>query len=1005
MLNSLNDLIHKLIEEIEIPEDSTTSLTTDEMENEAEEAAGQEAEEGAALDPEMATDIELAKAKTETKVPWISLYLKIEKLGWNSDALLKGDNVETNPQISKDIATAIMNFRTLHHKVLKETLLTFKPPINIDDLVSGEELQKQIQISLIRCKYYFWFIFGAYQTALKVQSHGNNSDKTVFGNFPKGRLYRIMINPSNRELGPLHYIVNTLPQDIKKILLGKNDLLKSFITRNIKTEESIIYKSLSFLEATNFSKLTADRELAAQAANKHTQKAEPQEITKSIMPSSAATYEADTTSTTEDPTNQLMIRYMRILVYYYTRATKETLINIDELIYKASSNPYKIEEILSARVSKALASTQRNLGVSNLSLAEIELNKDEQHSLENQNNKNAEEEERDRGEIPQTEEEKLIQQNIEDKRLQKKEKQEIDQIVYGSNNFLKDFFSTINYASCVGYLLEQWAKTPEDFDMTFFDKSEGKLITTNIINYLYKIPSVYLLTGQTSITELQVYVLSCVEHILSVDGQVMEISPQIIESVEQELTNIFYKYNVSNFLFNNINTSNREKEAARKAYNIETVSAYSLPRQIEIEKGTFKEKLISYINTLTANRYFNDVGISKEEAIEKINACKTPLEIENLAKKYIPANIVGLILSGSTNEESYKAAKAAPEAQKTIELINNAKTLTKSLNAFADTAQDLTKEFTINGNIIKEKDMPEYITSLDLVSFDNMIETLFQSSKGQKLKPAARTAMSKTIMAFRELLSKKDITEAVEFNKPKSPDLILQETVIYNFTIAFMPILTKIATILHKLGLFLLDLAKEPTIYLKLQYPENFKENLKYMLSYTAIEKIMEVFDTIKDQPIEESDPLNNPVFKNAYIQMKDWLLVNFKLPEDQKQLISAFKNIDLYENDRELTDWEPLKDFLRRKMPEILAKLQIKQGGHSGKGKILKAIEGLLRKRFVSTTPSTLRKSSEEEKVNRERNEELRKELATSVAARKLFAGFGKNRTPKPAEELKPQE
>ena len=101
----------------------------------------------------------------------------------------------------------------------------------------------------------------------------------------------------------------------------------------------------------------------------------------------------------------------------------------------------------------------------------------------------------------------------------------------------------------------------------------------------------------------------------------------------------------------------------------------------------------------------------------------------------------------------------------------------------------------------------------------------------------------------------------------------------------------------------------------------------------------------------------------------------------------------------------EPLKDFLRRKMPEILAKLQIKQGGHSGKGKILKAIEGLLRKRFVSTTPSTLRKSSEEEKVNRERNEELRKELATSVAARKLFAGFGKNRTPKPAEELKPQE
>ena len=158
MLNSLNNLIHKLIEEIEIPEDSTTSLTTDEMENEAEEAAGQEAEEGAALDPEMATDIELSKAKTETKVPWISLYLKIEKLGWNSDALLKGDNVETNPQISKDIATAIMNFRTLHHKVLKETLLTFKPPINIDDLVSGEELQKQIQISLIRCKYYFWFI-------------------------------------------------------------------------------------------------------------------------------------------------------------------------------------------------------------------------------------------------------------------------------------------------------------------------------------------------------------------------------------------------------------------------------------------------------------------------------------------------------------------------------------------------------------------------------------------------------------------------------------------------------------------------------------------------------------------------------------------------------------------------------------------------------------------------------------------------------------------------------
>jgi len=829
-----------------------------------------EEEETEEEDDDSITDEEAASTLI-TSSSFNKLYKMAKEANYSYEKLVMENEVENNSvQFATELAAIIEKFR----KENKQVVLANAKVHSLKDLLSGEDLIKNLAISLIRCKYYYWNGYIPYQRMGSTASKGKASSfSAIPGDFTrlKSGLYQKLFFPSNGDLRYFHQIYNSLPKNIQDILGSKPDLLTKFIDQqDIKLPEQFITKSICFLKEAN------------------------------RVPTSQ-NFENDSVSSVEDVKDSLETKYVNCILRLYVVATPANIPYIDERIYRRIFNPNDREKELNTRKQQA---TKRNIVPGfNMSIdAELEAEK----------------------EIPFKDEKESGNRErvFSDADVKQSEQSVKDNVIFSSNNFLHAYFSSMSYASCVSRLLMDWSAEPDNYKVKVFnvDRTNTKLVDVNLLKYLYDNSTDYLPTGNIRISNLQVDVLTCVSYLITLSGAEVPITEDITNHIEQIMYKIIRKYGLTDFLF--MNKPAIEKQMAKIALGLsdEVVPDFinTTGRIAVTADKLFKDKLVTYtklqINSLSKEKM--------EEILNNIQSSKTPIELLRNAEKYFDKKVISNLLVGSEDKQLYGG-----ELEKN--LTKAAKELVKSLNCIMRTDETGNRILTINNEKKDEKQLAADLKNFTLDELKAFLTTINndQYAKGQfsAIKPNQKTALQKNIEVLIALKTpSSEINEEVD-----NSGQILQDAVIHAFVVSLLPVLQQIGIVLYKLGLFLIDFAKNPATYINIGQakPDLIQGTLRSLAPPSVINKIMDKFNEIKDLPVEEFDPMLNPTFADNFKDMKSWLLSFFKGKTGlnfQKAIKSA-----------EEGNWTLLKQLLEANMTAIKTKL--------GNSRLSKAMQGLI--------------------------------------------------------------
>ena len=938
-------------------EEEQVKLAKEENDKNVEEAFGNEASS--------ITPVKSEKSSSKIIIPIIALYNSIKKAGIDAMTLLENGSENKAVEAAKTIAKEIISYRTkpaIQTKLQQAFEQGLRP--NPTTYLTEEQIIDNLKISLIRCKLYFWTALNIYREpevfvkpsskeqkeAEKEGSSNQASEDNIKTSYPSlnySKIFTELMNPSDRELDSIYYMFRELSptqyasdiSDIQKIILSKNDLLTKFISKKIKLNNTSPTIQNTIREAVQ--KPSFNYDMVKNAADKLKKKQEEfgKEKAKletqkgSVEVEKPSTYTGDSVSKTDELRNKLFDRYFNTLIAEYFYATSENIAKIDERIYEKLANPISLNLFFKGR---------RLSG----------------QKFETKGNTSG---------IPSEDGRNIILRNattsIED--IETSESPAIrtkEAYLLNNSNIFHEYFNAINYTSCVGEFLEKWAKQSDKFLVTLFDKQSNKLVETNLIDYLYKQISHYLPTSGTAITELQIDLISCARHLITLDGEPATVSETIFNEFFSELYSVVIsKYKLQEFTF--VGTNNTTKEAARQAFGleeigpIETSNVRSFSRWAE--KGTFKERLLIKIDSIDDASFEN----IKENIIEQLETITDAKKVLEIAVRLLGDVATENLLRGSSDEAIYRTVNKSEVSLVAKDL---SKKLEKIMVLDPVNTSDISTYILTQSFKLAKKEIFNFLLTSNIASIEKLKTEVSQTPKFKSLAPRNIASQTAILSAFDSLITEKkkdaNLTESSE-QEVRLTEL-LRQAAVKKFAISLIPNLQFIGKELNKFGRFLINLVQYPEYYIDTikkteESARKFRFALRnFLLPITRIKQLVQIYEEIKDVMEEELSPLDNPIFKDGFIKVKRWLLDFFKA-ENNIKVKTAIKIAE------EENNWKPLKQLLYDNWDVIVKRLSDSNGNLTAIGKL---ISGLVFKSSAYAKPyKTTTVSDEEDSKNRE--------------------------------------
>ena len=921
--------------------------------------------------------------KKKERAPWVefrSLYFAARKLGYTSAKLLDPELDTT--RVATDFAALIEAFRN-EEKPKEEIKKVYG--LEIDKLLSGQELIDALKVSLIRGQVYFWSAFNVYQTANSTaqETAYDENDKIIkvqgakftSAYLPQNTIYtRIFSEPKLQDIKDLNTLLTSYTPEQQALIKSKPDRLTKYLGMSTKraANEMRILSTLDYLKEASENLAGGEHIDDAKVKKAHEKKTAQREkrgrevaATEtapgdiSIAPPASAW--SDSVSFSEDAKNELFKRYINGILRTYAVATKEDIPNIDQKISEYTAHPVSILRDLKSRSTQSRTINRNANDASNLQLL-------------------------DTGSYTATNPELPLEDPTEDPRTAGSfldtgtlgsEKTDESNRIFASNNFLIKYFSNLNYASFVACLLEEWAKDPDKYLVTLFSKADKKLVQVNLIHWLALQPSTNLNTKDTKITELQVDVLSLVEYLLDTIGNPVAITDDVKKTIALKFNHLIKLYSLYDFMFIGKSATSPQKEELRQALGLEDLPVYSTKDtsiRSNVETGAFKDKVIAYIE----NPYFTGIAKEYKQAIiSGFEALEKPEEILRAAYKTLPGTVVKNLLQTSSDKDVYVPAKQELKTDTSMIKKAKAKVLAGTLTPFRELDREtLVKYFTFKGQKISEKELPKFLEAADVATLRGILGFV-----SQDLNKIPRN--SKLLDNINELIKLNETESEPLKEAVDNIDEVLQGALLKTFVDSLVAPLQEIGTELHKLGLFLMAFAQNPSSYLPNIKSDNAVvvclRSQEKLLPKITIEKILDVYKQIKDKPLAEFDPMLEPSFKKSYRKMKDWLITKFSGTSIGKDLKQG-----LYDAEIE-GDWDPLKQVLMPKLP-LIREMLGSRGDKNRGGSILHAIEGLCQGRYIVTGAVSEPNVKEEEQARLKQLQAQRK-----AASEKLGSLFRK--------------
>lgn len=941
--------------ELASEEEEQSKIAKEENDKNVEEAFGND-------------NVELPKAqKVNTKIviPIIALYNSIKNSGIDAMSLLAEGSENTVDETSRSIAKAIINYRTnpnIQSKLQQAFEQGIKP--NPTKYLNEEQLVNNLKISLIRCKLYFWTALNIYrepevfvkpsskeqkeaEKAGVVSNEPEDTIKTSYPNLNYSKIFTELMNPSDRELASVYYMFRELStnrysneiSELQKIILSKNDLLTKFLSKKIKFNNTSQIQN-TIKEAVQ--KPSFDYDTIKNAADriKKKQEALGKEVAKSetsrgsVEVEKPSTYTGDAVSKTDELRNKLFDRYFNTLISEYFYATTENVDKIDERIYEKLANPISLNLFFKGRRISGQRFDTKGVATG------LPSSEDGKNIILRNATTNIEDVENINSPAVVTKEAYLLH----------------------NKNLFHEYFNATNYTSCVGEFLEKWSKQPDKFLVKIFDKQTNKLIDINLLEYLYKQNSHYLLTSGTAVTELQIDILSCARHLITLDGEPSNVSEAAFAEFSSELYNIVVsKYKLQEFIFSGIN--NTTKEAARQAFGLEEIGPIETSNERSFsrwaEKGTFKDRLLTKINAITDPTFEN----IKENIISQLEDMKDVKKILDISIRLLGELPTERLLRDSSDAALYKQTE---KSELTTFAKDTAKKLEKVMVLDPANTSDINIYVMTPSFKFSKKEIVNFLLTSDIASCEKLKNEISQIPKFKALAPRNVASQTMILSSFDNLISAKkkeaNLTESAEQEQRLSD--ILRQAAIKTFAISLIPNLQYIGKELNKFGRFLINLSQYPEYYIDTikkteESARKFRFALRnFLLPITRIKQLVELYEEVKDVMEEELSPLDNPIFKDSFSKVKSWLLEFFKGDNKLKVKI-AIKTAE------EENDWKPLKQLLYDNWDVIVKRLSDSNGNLTSIGKL---ISGLIFKSSAYTRPyKTSTGSNEEDLKNQE--------------------------------------
>ncbi len=967
----IKDILLNILKEAIEAENPSEEITPEELKRMAEEdTADTTSEETTEIQKENDRLVDAAFGKSEETAPEFiqkrpkliisQLATAAKTLGINDSSLLSDTLESRAPEIAQILEKLIVNFRKTHLNSLQ---------LPLDAYLSGEELVKNIETSLIRCKLAFYIALNIYQKNFIGSSTGTGE----LGPKVELRTDRILaklLNPNEKELLNIYNIFLSFSKQSQNVILQKQDIISNFVKKGLEIQlnqspiKEAIDLDLDLARQKEIERRKKKAEMADRAAlqfiktpeeirqedektREYLRKMEPknkaalkqkeqekigQELAK-IEPSSGTTnvatpltYEGDVASLDES-INYLFTSYFNIFLREFVLATPNNIASIDKRIYYRFSNPYTVDKYFEGRRNRGHElETGKKLEKQKNEAAKYQLEIFRNRTLSDEDTLN---QDLEPGELP-------AQETSESEASISKKPSDTDKIVFSSTNLLQEFFGSINYAGCVGQLLENWSNESNKFLVKLFDKKNYKFVDINIVRYLYENSIHYLPTRGTKISDLQIDVLSCARFLITFDGEEAKITEETFDKLKQEFLKIIKEYKLNDFIYTS-GTENATKEAARKALNLSNIPAFSIPKVSSTsEVGTFKEKIIEKIKSPTTN-YSDQM---KELMIDQFNNLTDTNKILNAAKKIFDSTTVGQLLRNSSDKLQYSDRNQAESLAACKKVIKAAEYLMKP---DPENLKDRTRYFFINNTKMTKEMLLDHLQKINMVDFSSFIETIEKDPTFellQKNKEVLKAALNDL-----KLLKQSSITEDVEQpTETSKPSEILQDEILNTFLKSLIPILQYIGIELHKLGNVLINISKEPKVYFpEIQSEKQFRTALRFgILSKEKIQEIIAVFEQEKDVKNAFS-PLEKEGFRDTYEYMQEWILEQF--PGDiRKTFLNAFRKAE-FDN-----DWKDLRTLLHDNWEVIKSKIGNK-----------KRIENLIKSLIFSVEKWTNNRKAEE--------------------------------------------
>lgn len=974
--NILLNILKEATEDAEIPEEFTEETAEKMAEEDAPEDTSEDASEiqkendelvdnamGGHLEPTIKPENKELKALIIT-----NLVNSANLIGINSDLILS-ESLETKlHEAAITLEKLIVNFRKTH-----TDSLALAP----ENYLSGEELIKNIEASLLRCRLYFYTALNTYQKTCGSHSSGSGVGPKV--EFPTRKIFAKLLHPSEKDLVDIYDMYLVLPKETQNIILSKNDMLSKFVLDglaivnklNIKSgiRESIIdpfdAEGISISKqreaerrrrkqelidrlTLQHAKTPEEAEAEARKASKkigqaipgisdltqrqgrigqetakkqelerlEREKIEKKQKDKNIEVDTPSTYTGDTASILGESINYIFKSYINGFLKEYVLATSNNIETIDKRIYFRLSNPYTVVKYFKGRSLRSYEITtgeKIEKRKNEAAKAQLQLFRDRMLSDEDILDTNLDPTGESGQESIEAEAEVAAQGSS------NRELSDTDKIVFSSTNLLQEYFASVNYASCVGRMLETWASDSSKFQVKIFDKKEYKFINTNLISYLYSKSQNYLPTRGTKISDLQIDVLSCARYVITFTGEAISVDEETLIRLKREFLQIIKLYNLTEFQFTTTDTDRASKEAVRKSLNLSDIPAFSIPKVSTSGIDTFKEKVIERIKNPTTE-YPEQV---KEKMIERLEKMTNIDDILNAAKKIFGNIIVGQLLRNSSDKLQYSDKNQA-------EITTISKKVVKAIEYLMKpdpiNIKDRTKYLFIDPLKLSKEELLKYLQTMNMATYENFIGNISKDPTFEVLQKNKEILIN--LLNDLKTAKQNNLTEDVNYqDQPQETQTnseILQDKVIDDFLKSLIIHLQDIGLELHKLGNFLINLSKYPKVYLpEIESEKKFRIALRFgILRRERIDEILAEYEQNKDIKNEFS-PLDNQAFRNTYGFMQDWIYQHYAENQYKDKKTAFRKAFNKAEGENE---WLDLRTLLHDNWPEIETSLGNKQ-------------------------------------------------------------------------------